>query len=143
VGKLRTNTLTDLTTELMAPVRQFKPYAKFVRTINPSAGRSHSQERFAQSYPQFLSVYDYTLVVTNIARDKQSLRSAQALADLAATALKQPGAADAHHCRTGLRLGEKRWLLDNELRDYIKALRAKGRCTSALSDALFNEKSGC
>ncbi len=143
--KLKVNTLTDLTVELMGVVRQFKPYAKFARTIYPDAVMENGvQERYSQSYSQFLSTYDYTLVVPSSPREKQNLQSVQWMSDFAAAAMKQPGAADKLIFEVPTYNWEKkRWLLDNELKDYIKAIRLKGAILLGFyPDAVFNEKSG-
>lgn len=144
-ANIKVNTLTDLTIEIMGAVRQFKPYAKFTRTINPNAVmKNDAQERYAQSYSQFLSTYDYTLVVPTSSREKQGLRSVQWMSDFTAAAMKQPGAADKLVFEVPTYDNEKkRWLLDNELKEYIKVMRAKGAVLFGFyPDALFNEKSG-
>jgi poly-beta-1,6-N-acetyl-D-glucosamine N-deacetylase len=142
---LKNDTLTGLTVELMAVVRQFKPYAKFARTIySKEKTDKSSQELSAQNYAQFLTTYDYTLVIPGSYQEKQSPRPVSWIAELAAAAIKQPGAANKIIFQVPTYDWEKkRWLLDNELKEYIKAVRAQGvQLLDFYPDALFNEKSG-
>jgi poly-beta-1,6-N-acetyl-D-glucosamine N-deacetylase len=142
---LKNDTLTDLTVDLMAVVRQFKPYAKFARIIHPETITDKSaQDRFAKSYAQFLSTYDYTLIMPGSFQDKQSPRPVPWVADLAATAMKPPGASNKLIFQVPTYdWDKKRWFLDNELKEYIKAIRAQGvQLLSFYPDAMFNEKSG-
>lgn len=142
---LKAGAVTDLTVDLMGTVRQFRPYAKFARAIYPEVVMDKAAgDRFAQNYDQFLKTYDFILVIPGSVWDKQGVRPVSWMASLAAAAVKQSGTPDKLIFQIPTYDAEKkRWLLDNELKEYIKAVRAQGvLLLDFYPDALFNEKNG-
>jgi biofilm PGA synthesis lipoprotein PgaB len=64
-AKLRTDTLLDLSGELAAAVREFRPTAKTVRNVFAPAvlDAARAGEQFAQDYVASLGRYDYVAVM--------------------------------------------------------------------------------
>jgi biofilm PGA synthesis lipoprotein PgaB len=120
--------MNDLTVELANSVRQFKPYAKIVRAVYPEVLLDQQgQEHYSQNIQQFLELYDYTLVVPgNYAKD-QGIPLIKQMADVAAAAMKLPGAQGKIILEMPTYDAQKKqWLLDDELRHYVSASRDKG-----------------
>lgn len=60
----KTDTLIDLTNEIAAEVRKYRPDIKVLRNIYPTLiMEPESEEWFAQNYVKFLNNYDYTVVM--------------------------------------------------------------------------------
>lgn len=122
--------LTALNIELSQQVRQFRPYAKFVRTVSYPGESAYSPAIFAS--------YDYVLAQPGPA----GMVSA---ADMAAyaDAVRQPSLAGKLIMDVPTyNLAAKQWFADKEIKEYVKRLTAKGVVSFAFfPDAMFSENS--
>jgi biofilm PGA synthesis lipoprotein PgaB len=131
VNSLSNHAVTELTIDLMKIVHQFKPYAKFIRSVYPAKLQD------AQAVSQYLAAYDYTFV------RPYALNGIKELSDIAAAVMKQPGAREKVIFEVSTYDSkEKHWILDKKLKDYIQTCSSKGAVLFGFyPDALFSEKS--
>lgn len=90
--KMKTKAINDLTIELMAEVRTFRPQALVARNIYPIViTEPNSTEWMAQNYDDYLRLYDYTIIMAYPYME-QVADNDKWLSQLAAAALSRPGA---------------------------------------------------
>lgn len=126
--QLKTNTLTQLTQELITTMRQYRPYLATARNLYPSIiTEPTSEEWLAQNYNQYLSTYNYTIIMAYPYMEKQSDKTLPWLQQLANTALKDK----ANATKTVFKLqtydwNKKAWLSTKELNQQMITLKNNG-----------------
>jgi len=127
-ARLRTGALLDLSTELTAAVREYRPAAKTVRNLFAPAvlNAGSADEQLAQDYAAFLRHYDYValMAMPYLEDAANPRRFYERLA--AATQRFDPGA-----CRTIFELQTVDWRNERpiparELRDTLRMLQSLG-----------------
>ena len=92
--KLKSDTMNDLTVELMATVRKYRSNCPSARNIYAEAViNPKSFEWFAQDYQSFLKTYDYTVIMAYPYMEKQGERAVAWLQELANAALREKSSA--------------------------------------------------
>jgi len=144
-ARIKTNLLTDMTLELSKAVLQFRPYAKFARTIYPEAlTDKNARKNYAQDYQQFLASYDFTVIPATHFTVKGAPPTAQWASETAAAALREPaGKEKLIFLLQTFDWEKKRWVSDKELKETTKVLLDRGiKYFAFYPDTMFNEKTG-
>jgi biofilm PGA synthesis lipoprotein PgaB len=125
--KLKTGRLNQLTLELAAEVRRYRPDALFARTLYaPVVAQPKSEEWFAQSYPDSLRLYDYAVIMAYPKMEKAENGEAW-LAKLVESAKKN----DPSLSKTVFKLQSydweaKKWIAKGLFRRWVEALKRAG-----------------
>ncbi len=118
----------DLTNDIMAAVRAYRPEARSVRHIDASVVMEPEKGAlYAQDYGKFLSNYDYTVITVSPQSDKSEQEMQEWLAGLGEKAMLPKGAADQVVVQFVVKdalTGE--WLKPSTVRSWSEALGAKG-----------------
>lgn len=136
--QLKTDRLTNLTVKLSAAVKQYRPDAAIARNLYPTLiMEPESQEWLAQNYAQYLTTYDYTVVMAYPYLEKQDKAPEAWLEALTSLALKDKDNA----AKTVFKLqtydwNAKRWLSAKEIQKQTAALKKSG----AVHIAYYPEK---
>ena len=124
--KLKTGQLDKVADSCLAAFRENRPQGLSMRDIYAEAVTNpESQEWFAQSYPDYLKRYDYTVVMAYPYMDKEE-NPKEALADVA-KAVKQAGGND----KTIVKVqtydwSKEKWLSGKEVREELNTLKKEG-----------------
>ncbi len=124
---IKTKALNELTLEMIAQLRKYRPDAASARNIYaPVILEDDAKEWFAEDYHDYLKLYDYTVVMAYPRMEKVKNPEVW-LKTLVRTALADPVAADkvifklqAFDWSTG------KWLHQKELSGYLRALKSSG-----------------
>lgn len=125
--KLKTKALNDLTMELMAEVRTFRPQARVARNIYPIViTEPDSMEWMAQNYDDYLKLYDYTIIMAYPYMEKVA-EPEKWLEQLVAVALSRPGAEK----KTVFKLQafdweRNQWIPRSTLNNQVRTLKQAG-----------------
>lgn len=126
--QLKTDSLTHLTQELITTLRQYRPYLATARNLYPSIiTEPVSEEWLAQNYNQYLTTYNYTIIMAYPYMEKEYDKPLPWLGQLADTALKDKINAK----KTIFKLqtydwNKKGWLSTKTLDQQIITLKNKG-----------------
>lgn len=125
--KVKTQTLNDLTMELAAEIKRYRPAAKIARNIYaPLILDAASREWFAQDFSQYLTLYDYTVIMAYPRMEKAQNPEAW-LQTLAKTAANQPQSVDKVIFKLqSYDWDSQAWLTEKELTSQVRALKAGG-----------------
>ncbi|MBP2653927.1 MAG: Poly-beta,6-N-acetyl-D-glucosamine N-deacetylase PgaB [Firmicutes bacterium] len=136
---IKPKALTDQTVEMAKVVLEYKPYAKFVRSIYPEAVKASVQD-----YNRFLKTYDYTLILAYPYRERREPRTLEWTQELAKAAFQSPGAANKLiFTIQSFDYKKNQWLDDAVIKNYMKACHDKGALYFAFyPDTMFTEKGG-
>ena len=126
--KMKTNALTELTSELIHEIRQYRPNAQSARNIYAEAVLNPAAvEWFAQDFRQYLALYDYTVIMAYPYMEKQGDRTVAWLEQLATTALKdKTNAKKIVFKLQNYDWAKDQWVSRAELSRQVRALRNKG-----------------
>ena len=126
--QIKSNSLIELTQELTRTMKKYHPYLATARNIYPTIiTEPESEEWFAQNYKQYLSTYDYTIIMAYPYMEKQSKNTLPWLGQLADIALQDK----ANVNKTIFKLqtydwDKKVWLSAKELNSQRLTLKNKG-----------------
>ena len=125
---MKTNALTELTSELIHEIRQYRPNAQSARNIYAEAVLNPAAvEWFAQDFRQYLALYDYTVIMAYPYMEKQGDRTVAWLEQLAATVLKdKTNAKKIVFKLQNYDWAKDQWVSRAELSRQVRALRNKG-----------------
>ena len=125
---MKTVALTEISTDMIAAMRSFRPNFRSARNIyaepviNPEA-----VEWFAQDYQAYLKTYDYTVIMAYPYMEKQENRAIAWLQELADAALKEkPNGLKAVFKLQNYDWKKERWVPRDELRRQVRVLRSRG-----------------
>ena len=126
--KMKTNALTELTSELIHEIRQYRPNAQSARNIYAEAVLNPAAvEWFAQDFRQYLALYDYTVIMAYPYMEKQGDRTVAWLEQLAASVLKdKTNAKKIVFKLQNYDWAKDQWVSRAELSRQVRALRNKG-----------------
>ncbi len=124
---VKTQTLIDLSKELMNKVLDYRPESKFARIFYaPVLTDPVSEEWFAQNYQDSLGLYDYVVIMAYPFQEKVP-RPQRWLAGLVRTAKARRGALDKTVFKVQAYDWEKdRWIPANRLNRWMESLVAAG-----------------
>jgi biofilm PGA synthesis lipoprotein PgaB len=92
--KMKTEQLNAYTMELAAEMKKYRPNMAIARNIYaPLILQKESEEWFGENYPDYLKLYDYTVIMA-YTRMEKAQHPDEWLKNLAITALSYPGAAN-------------------------------------------------
>ncbi len=139
----KTSAINQLTVELARTIRHRRPDALILRNIYAMPVlKPGAEEWFSQRYSNFLSEYDYTVIMAYPYMEKEGDAAGQWLEKLARTALRNQD--DAQRVIFKLQTYDwekKRWLSDKEMRQQVAALRKGGaRHIGYYPEAVFDVK---
>lgn len=126
-SQIKTQALTDLTKKLIVAMKQYRPYLATARNLYPTIiTEPQSEIWFAQNYDQYLTTYDYTIVMAYPYMEKQYDKPLVWLGQLADTALKDK----VNTSKVIFKLqtydwNKKHWLSVRELQQQIATLKSK------------------
>ena len=126
--KMKAQALTDLAHDLIGSIRKFRPQALTARNIYAEAVLNpQAVEWFAQDYQDYLTTYDYTVIMAYPYMENQGGRAAEWLGELASAALKdKTNASKVVFKLQNYDWKGNRWVPRTELSRQIRALQAGG-----------------
>ena len=132
--RLKTKTLNDFTLELINVAKEYKGEIKTARNIYPTLiTEPESEEWFAQNYNDFLSIYDYVVIMAypemeNAENSEENkVEPKEWLENLVVAALKNPQAkTKAIFKLQGYDWDKNIWIKDNEQINRQKLIRSIG-----------------
>ena len=127
-AKIKAQSLTELTRDLIGSVREFRPLVLTARNIYAEAVLNpRAMEWFAQDYQEYLRTYDYTVIMAYPYMENQGDRATEWLDGLATAALKnKTNASKVVFKLQNYDWKGNRWVPRNELSRQIRALQAGG-----------------
>ena len=130
--KLKTKTLNDFTLELINVAKEYKGEIQTARNIYPTLiTEPESEEWFAQNYNDFLSIYDYVVIMAypemENAENEKQVEPKEWLEHLVTMALENPQAkTKAIFKLQGYDWDKNIWIKDTEQISRQKLIRSKG-----------------
>ncbi|GMB00753.1 poly-beta-1,6-N-acetyl-D-glucosamine N-deacetylase PgaB [Pelosinus sp. IPA-1] len=125
--QIKTKALTDLTKKLILAMKQYRPYLATARNLYPTIiTEPQSEFWLAQNYDQYLTTYDYTIVMAYPYMEKQYDKPFVWLGQLADTALKNKvNASKVVFKLQTYDWNKKQWLNIRELQQQVATLKSK------------------
>lgn len=126
-AQIKTQALTDLTKKLIVAMKQYRPYLATARNLYPTIiTEPQSEFWLAQNYDQYLTTYDYTIVMAYPYMEKQYDKPLVWLGQLADTALKNKvNASKVIFKLQTYDWNKKQWLSVRELQQQVATLKSK------------------
>lgn len=124
---VKTKTLNDLTLDMIAEIRKYRPDAASARNIYaPLILEDNAKEWFAQDYHDYLKLYDYTVVMAYPHMEKVK-NPEEWLKTLVKVALTDSVAANKVIFKLqAYDWSTEKWLRQKELSGYVRALKSSG-----------------